>query len=213
MRTLFIVLLLAMLLASGCSTIKLVPEKVDSGVVSSEDNSQTISRNGITLKVAPSDTEINSYNLDGMVAAFVVVLKNDTDGEVAYSEDSFVLVDEKGAQYNLLTPEKLKEILKKDSYYLMPYPYVGFYYLEDFQKTNFYNRFNPTMPNYYELYPQDLFTRSFPLTPVIPGMRTEGLVYFKIDLRSHQQVKLYVYRKGAPRTVTPDFAFPFRIVK
>lgn len=95
----------------------------------------------------------------------------------------------------------------------MPYPYVGFYYLEDFQKTTFYNRFNSSLPYYYELYPQDLFTKSLPLTSIIPGKKIEGLIYFKIDLAAHKQVKLYVYRKGVSKSTPPEFIFPFKIVK
>ena len=104
-------------------------------------------------------------------------------------------------------------MIKKDSYYLMPYPYVGFYYLEDYQKTTFYNRNTSLLPYYYELYPQDIFTKSLPLTGIIPGKKVEGLVYFKIDMGDHRQVKLYVYRKGESRSNLPEFIFPFKILK
>jgi hypothetical protein len=103
-------------------------------------------------------------------------------------------------------------MLRKDSYYLVPYPYVGFYYLEDYEKTNAYNRFNSALPYYYDLYPQDLFTKAIQATTVIPGMKVEGLAYFKIDLASHKRVKLMIFHKGISKSSPPDFSFPFIIV-
>jgi len=213
MKTSYLLVALLMLLSCGCGTVKVLPEPVENGIINSADNSQTISKNGIEIKANVSDTAINAYNLEGTVTAFQLALNNASTNEVAFADDSFVLVDERGLQYSILTPDKVRELIKKDSYYLMPYPYVGFYYLEDFQKTNFYNRFNSSLPYYYELYPQDLFTKSLPFTSIIPGMKIEGLVYFKIDLTLHQQVKLYVYRKGVSKTAPPEFIFPFKIVK
>lgn len=213
MKRLIVVLILLTLLIAGCSSIKVVPQSVEGGVINQQDNSLRITKNGLELSVRADTESLNNYNLDGAVSSFHLSLVNASAGEVAFSEESFVLTDETGLQYSLLTPEKVREMLKKDSYYLMPYPYVGFYYLEDFQKTGFYNRFNSSLPYYYELYPQDLFTRSLPLSPVIPGMRIEGQVYFKIDLSAHTSIKLFVYRKGASKSSPPDFSIPFTIVK
>lgn len=213
MKNFIAALILSVLCITGCSSIKILPEQVENGTINPADNSQTIVKNGLEIKAFVSDTEINAYNLEGTVSAFKIKITNSTPNEVAFSDDSFFLVDGRGMQYALLTPEKVREMIKKDSYYLMPYPYVGFYYLEDFEKTSFYNRYNSSLPYYYELYPQDLFTKSLPMTPIIPGMSIEGYVYFKIDMSAHQQVKLYVYRKGASKSSPPEFVFPFKIVK
>jgi hypothetical protein len=213
MKILFAAMALLVVGISGCASIKVLPEQVEQGTINATNNTQSITKDNVEITAGASETAINSYNLEGTVTAFNISIKNNSANEVVFAEDSFILADERGLQYDLLTPQKVREIIKKDSYYLMPYPYVGFYYLEDFQKTNFYNRFNSSLPYYYELYPQDLFTKSLPLTAIIPGMKVEGFVYFKIDLAAHQQVKLYVYRKGASKSAPPDFLFPFKIVK
>lgn len=206
-----VVLLLVVM--SGCASVKVIPEAIEHGSINASDNSLSIDRNSVTIRTAIDEVGINAYNLENTVASFRVAIKNNSAHEVAYSADSFVLVDERGMQYSVLTPERMREILKKDSYYLMPYPYVGFYYLEDFQKTTFYNRFNSSLPYYYEMYPQDLFTKSLPMSTIIPGMGIEGLLYFKIDMANHQAVKLYVYRTGASKSAPPEYVFPFKIVK
>ncbi len=209
---LFIILSIA-ILASGCSAVKVVPEQVADGRINLTDNSLTISKKGAEVSVRVDEAGINSYNLDSFVTSFNVSIKNVSDSEIAFSEDSFVLVDENSLQYSLLTPDKVRDMLKKDSYYLMPYPYVGFYYLEDYQKTNFYNRSNSSLPYYYELYPQDIYTKALPMTTVIPGMKIEGLTYFKIDPANHKSLKMMIFAKGTPKSSPPDFLFPFKISK
>jgi hypothetical protein len=213
MKKILAVMALLIVCIPGCASVKIVPEQVEHGTINTADNTQAITKNGVEIRVGASDAAINAYNLEGTVAAFTISIRNNSANEVVFAENSFYLVDERGLQYDLLTPEKVRDLIKKDSYYLMPYPYVGFYYLEDYQKTSFYNRFNSSLPYYYELYPQDLFTKSLPLTAIIPNMKVEGLAYFKIDMAVHQQVTLYVYRKGASKSAPPDYLFPFKIVK
>lgn len=199
-------------LCAGCSSVKVVPEQVANGRINVADNSQTIVSNGIEVTARVDESGINSYNLEATVTSFYIGIKNSTDNEISFGDDSFVLVDESGLQYSLLTPEKVREMLKKDSYYLVPYPYVGFYYLEDYEKTNAYNRSNSALPYYYELYPQDIFTKALQATSIIPGMKVEGLTYFKIDPAAHKHIKLMIYRKGASKSSPPDVVFPFKVV-
>lgn len=210
--SLILMSLIAITLA-GCSSVKVVPEQAVNGRINAADNSQTIISKGVEVTARLDETAINSYNLEGTVTAFHVSIKNATDSEIAFGDDSYLLVDENGLQYSLLTPENVRTMLKKDSYYLVPYPYVGFYYLEDYQKTTAYNRFNSALPYYYDLYPQDLYTKALQPTTVIPGMKVEGLTYFKIDPAAHQHIKMLVFRKGVSKASPPDFSFPFKIVK
>lgn len=209
----FYTITLLIFIISGCTSIKVTPEKVANGTINTTDNSQTIVKNNIEITAKVSDIELNAYNLENTISSFHLSIKNNTTGEIAYNEHSFVAIDENGLQYDLLTAEKIREMIKKDSYYLMPYPYVGFYYLEDYQKTSFYNRNTSSLPYFYELYPQDIFTKSLPFSTIIPAMKIDGLVYFKLDLATIQNVKLYVYRKGVSKASPPDFVFPFKIVK
>lgn len=211
-HSLILMSLIAMLLA-GCSSVKIVPELAVNGQVNKVDNSQTIISKGVEVTARVDETAINSYNLEGTITAFHISIRNTTDNEINFDNDSYLLVDESGLQYSLLTPENVRAMLKKDSYYLVPYPYVGFYYLEDYEKTNAYNRFNSALPYYYDLYPQDLFTKALQAVTVIPGMKVEGLTYYKIDPAAHKTFKLLVFRKGTSKSSPPDFSFPFKTVK
>lgn len=213
MKRTILMLVIAVLLLAGCSSVKVVPDQVANGRINPADNSQTITVGGVEVSVRMDETSINSYNLDNIVTAFGITIKNGTESELAFSDDSYVLVDETGLQYSVLSPENVRAMLKKDSYYLVPYPYVGFYYLEDFEKTAANNRHSTYLPYYYDMYPQDLFTKALQPVTIIPGMKVEGLTYFKIDPTAHQQLKLLVYRKGASKSAPSDFSFPFKVIK
>ncbi|HEX5774162.1 MAG TPA: hypothetical protein VFY07_07540 [Geomobilimonas sp.] len=202
-------MIVAMILG-GCS-LKVVPEQTGTGVINTTENSQTLVRDGLSITVKSSDVDLRDYNLEGSVSAFSVLIDNRTDNEVSFGNDSFVLLDNENRQYLPLTPEKVKEMLSRDSYYLIPYPYVGFYYLEDYAKSSSYNEFSSNAPYYYDLYPQDIYTKALTGESIIPKAKVTGLVYFKIDLSTVKGVKLLVFKKGTSRSSAPDFTFPFKI--
>lgn len=208
-----LILLASLFIISGCSSLKVIPEPAQNGIINDRENAQTISRDNISVTVKSGDMEIVAYNLEGSVASFFVIVNNQTEDEFQLSNDSFLLVDNEGRQYFPLTPEKVKEIIARDTYYLIPYPYVGFYYLEDYQKTSFYNRFTSDTPYFYEVYPQDIYTKAIPAGSIIPKAKVAGLVYFRIDLEGKKGVSLQLFKKGTPKSSPADFVFPFKIVK
>ncbi len=213
MKSFHISLLLLLTLLSGCASVKVVPDQVPDGVINLKENSQTITRNNLTVTVSPADTDMLNYNIEGMVASFNVEIQNAGENEVTFDKDSFVLIDSDRRQYYPLTPDKLREMMAKDTYYLLPYPYVGFYYLEDYELAQFKNSTSSNLPYYFELRPQELYTRALPVEPVIPNARINGLVYFHTDIHSLTSFTINVYRKGASKSAPPDFIFPYKVLK
>lgn len=209
----YLLLLMSLLVLSGCASLKVVPEPVKNGTVNEKDNSLTITKDNISVTVRSGDVDIASYNLEGNVSSFFVMVDNQTDAELALGNDSFLLLDNDGRQYYPLTPEKVKEILARDTYYLLPYPYAGFYYLEDYQKSAFDNRFTSDRPYFYEVYPQDIYTKAIPTGSIIPRAKVAGLVYFRIDLEGKTGVTLHLYKKETLKSSSADFVFPFKILK
>src|SRR6266498_3586043 len=114
MKECLILMSLIAMLLSGCSSVKVVPEQTVSGQINAADNSQTIKSNGVEITARVDETGINSYNLDSTVTAIHISIKNTTGSEVAFGDESYVLVDESGLQYSLLTPENVRAMLKKD---------------------------------------------------------------------------------------------------
>src|SRR5690349_11380679 len=129
-------IIFAMTMIAGCS-LKIVPEPVASGIINEKENSITLSKEGTVVTMAPADPEMLNYNLESMVASFSVEIRNNSDKEISFDTESFILIDSNKRQYYSLTPEKLRQMLARDTYYLLPYPYVGFYYLEDYELAAF----------------------------------------------------------------------------
>jgi len=206
-------LLLAVILLSGCASVNIVPDPVPSGIINSKDNSITIAKNSIVITASAADPDLVSYNIEGMVAAFQVEIQNLGEREISFDADSFLLVDSGSRQYYALSPDKIREMMAKDTYYLLPYPYVGFYYLEDYENAAFKNTTNSNLPYYYELYPQELYTKALPSGDVIPKAKISGLVYFHANLALLDSFKLLVYRKGSSKSSEPEFTIPFRVHK
>jgi len=212
MKILTISILLFMAFITGCASVKAIPEQVPGGVINSQDNSLTITRDNLVITVAVADTDMVNYNIDAMIASFNVEIRNNGGDEVVFNKESFVLIDSNRRQYYPLTPERIKEMLAKDTYYLLPYPYVGFYYLEDYELAQFKNSTSSNLPYYFELYPQDIYTKALPFEPIIPKAGIKGLLYFQADIHSISSFSVNVYKKGVSKSAPPDFIFPFKVV-
>ena len=208
-----LLILLLFTFMSGCASVKVIPEQVAAGVINPNENSQTITRDNLVITVALADTDMVNYNIEGMVASFNVEIQNNGSNEVTFDKESFVLVDSNQRQYYPLTPEKIKEMLSRDTYYLLPYPYVGFYYLEDYERAQFKNATGSNLPYYYELYPQDIYSKALPVDSLIPKARIKGLIYFHTDILSLASFTVNVYKKGTSKSAPPDFIFPFKVVR
>jgi len=213
MKIAAVLALLLLALFTGCSAVKVIPQPVTDGSINLNDNSQTISRDNLVITISPAETDMVNYNIEGMIASFNVEIQNFGKNEVTFNKDSFVLIDSNSRQYYPLTPEKIKEMLAKDTFYLLPYPYVGFYYLEDYELAQFKNSTSSNLPYYFELYPQDLFTKALPVEPIIPKAKIKGLLYFHTDIHSLTSFVLNVYKDISSKSATPDFIFPYQVIK
>ena len=207
------IMLLVLLICGGCSSIKVIPDPGAAGTIDSRDNSLSIVSADVRITARIDAPEFISYQVNDTIATFYLVIENLGRGEVAFAPDSFILLDQDNRQANALAPEKVREMAARDTYYLLPYPYVGFYYLEDYAANSFQNTYGTNLPYYYDLYPQDIFNKALPTAAIIPGAKAAGLVYFRADLASAKSVKLIVFRKGGDRTRPPEFVFPFKVVK
>jgi hypothetical protein len=205
-------MLLVLTMLSGCS-IKVIPEPVATGTINEKENSITLFKEGTVVTVSPADPEMLNYNLENMVASFNVEIHNNGEKEISFDPDSFILIDSNKRQYYALTPEKVRQMLERDTYYLLPYPYVGFYYLEDYERAAFKNSTNSNLPYFYELRPQDIYTKALSSEAIIPNSMIKGLVYFNVDLETLKSFKINLYNKGASKSADPAFMFPFKVVK
>ncbi|GAB4180176.1 MAG: lipoprotein [Geothermobacteraceae bacterium] len=199
------------LLLTGCGVT--IRPQAGGGYTANPDNSLTAQKDGLVVTAGVQDLEVAPYRMVDNITSFRVVIDNRTGRELKIPLESFVLIDDQGQQFRPIRPEKIREIVKKDSNYLIPYPYVGYYYLEDREKTAQYDTFQSSRPYYTQNYPQDIFTQALPEDAILPEAKIAGLVYFIVDLYGKKSFELRLYLPEGQAGGQPDFRFPFIVEK
>lgn len=207
-----LLLLLAVISLSGCG-VAVVPKPTATASLDPANNTLRESINGVTVSARVEDLEVAPYRMVDNLTSFRVTVENGLSEEISLPLTSFLLVDDEGHQFRPIEPARVQEIIGRDSMYLIPYPYVGYYYLDDKEKSAFANTFDSALPYYAENYPQDIFTQALPVGSIVPGAKISGLVYFVIDLVQKRGVELRVYRPGTSPSGPPDFILPFAVEK
>lgn len=192
MQTRQILALLVLMLCSACS-VNIAPIATSTGTINPEDKSITEVRDGVAFTVKLDELSVVPYQMVDNVASFHVVIENGTDKEVSFPAKSFLLKDGNGRQYRTISAERVREIVSKDTVYLIPYPYVGYYYLQDQERMAQADTFSSSLPFYAEYHPQDIFTRALSEEPVLQGSKVSGVVYFIADLESSDLAEVLVF--------------------
>lgn len=211
MRISYILTLLTLLLCSACS-VSVAPIATPTGTINPDDNSITETRNGVAFTVKLDEMSVGAYPQVDNITSFHVVIDNRTDQQVSFPSRAFLLKDGDDRQYRSITPERVREIVSKDTVYLIPYPYVGYYYLEDQARASHADSFSSSLPFYAEYHPQEIFTRALTEEPILKGSKVSGLVYFIADLERSDYAELLVF-PNQKVSGEPLAKFPFSIKK
>jgi hypothetical protein len=203
--------LAVMLICAACS-VKVVPQPTATALFNPVDNSLTETHDGLAVTARLDQLSVQPYQLIDNLTSFHISIENQTAKPVEISSEAFLLKDSEGRQYRTITPERVREIVSKDTAYLIPYPYVGYYYLEDQERGAFRQTTASSLPFYAEYHPQDIFTRALPSGPVLPHSKISGVIYFIADLTGMEHAELLLF-SGVPLLGEPRYRFPFRIEK
>lgn len=206
-----LLILVATLCCSACS-VKVVPMPTPTAFPGPVDGSLIENHDGVAIAVHLDQLSVQPYQLVDNLTSFHVSIDNQTDKQIEIPIDRFILKDDENTLYRTISPERVREIVSKDTVYLIPYPYVGYYYLEDQKQGAFQQTMTSSLPFYAEYHPQDIFTRALPSGPVLPRSKVSGVIYFIVDLTRANHAELLVYQ-GPPAQDAPRYRFPFRIEK
>jgi len=212
MKKISVLISMALFLLSGCG-IAVVPQSTATARADLESNSISETKSGITITARLQDQEVAPFLMDNNLTSFNLTLANDTDRQISIPLESFLLVDNEGMQYRPVEPERIQEILKQNSPYLIPYPYVGYYYLEDIEKAGAACTFDSALPYYAENHPEDTLAGTLPAGTIVPGAKISGSIFFMVDLSTRQSIELRGYLPGTSMNLPADFVLPFYIEK
>lgn len=205
-------LVVCILVFTGCG-VKVVPKPTATAILDPATNSLFWSAKGVSISVRLIDQDVASTQMIDRVASFGVTVANQSGKELSLPLSSYLLMDDQGNQMRPITPEELLRIVSRDSFYLIPYPYFGYYYLEDQAKLRSFNTMTSPLPYFPETHPQAILTEAIPTGAILHGARISGLVYFLIDVDQVKQLEFRTYLPGSDTSTSPDFSFPFSIEK
>lgn len=212
MRIVFFLVVLATTLCSACSPVLVSPIATPTGKINPTDQSITETRGGVAFTVKLDALSVSTQPTIDSIAAFHVTVANQTGETISFSPQAFVLRDGDGRQYRSVTPEAVREIVSRDTVYLIPYPYVGYYYLEDQLRMSQADSMSSELPYYAQYHPQDLFTRALPEGPIIGQSKVSGVVYFIVELEETTRVDLLLFADDS-LAGEPLVIFPFIVEK
>lgn len=193
---------------NGCG-IAVIPQQTATAIVDPNQQSITASAHEITVTARIQDLEIAPFNLQNNVTSFYLVVANGGKTPITLPLDAFVLVDDQSRQYRPLAPSAVIELSKRDSDYLIPFPYVGYYYLEDREIASSAADIGTDLPYYTQNHPQSVLLEALPVQPILPSNKVTGMVYFPIDLYTKNSFEMRIYLPGTSMDAPPDIVFPF----
>lgn len=205
-------LFVCLLVFTGCG-VKVVPKPTATAILDPATNSLSWTAKGVSLSVKLVDQDVARTQMIDRVASFGVTVANQSGKELSLPLSSYVLLDDQGNQIRPITPDELLRIVSRDSFYLIPYPYFGYYYLEDRAKLSSFNTMTSPLPYFPETHPQAILTEAIPTGSILPGAKVSGLIYFLVDFDQIKHVELRAYLQGSDISAAPDFTFPFSIEK
>lgn len=212
MRKLLVILGVTAFFLSACS-VAFVPKQTPGGTINTKTHALSEQTDQVRITARVENADIAPYQIENPLSALHLTIHNLSGQEVSFPLSVFVLIDAQGNQYRPVAPGKIQKLVSRNSAYLIPYPYVGYYYLGDSERSSFANTFDSSLPFYAQNHPQDIALQSLPEGFILPGTQISGLLYFPVDLTQKKSFELRVYPPGRAAPQTPAFRFPFSVEK
>lgn len=158
------------------------------------------------ISVRPSPAQQN-------YCSFWVEVSNRRNVLLPLSYSDFLLIDAQGRQYQAADPAELVETLTDTSAYLIPYPYVGFYYLEDSIRSQQNTQFRSEKSYFSSRRPEYLKMEAIQSVDVLPAAKVVGAIYFPAELRTMTGFQLRYQLGALPGQKPYQMSLPFAVEK
>lgn len=208
-----LLLLLGVLFLTGCTGIKVIPRTMPNASIDSASQTITAGQNDLTVSAKVQDLDFGPYTGQNNVTSFYVVVANTGKADRTVPLSAFMLFDQDQHLYRPLEPERVTALTRQEANYLIPYPYVGFYYLQDSAEFDFASQTSSSFPYTPTKRRPDAETDALPVGAIPPGAKMAGMLYFNIDLYEKKSVNLTLRLSEEGDQPASDFSFLFDVVK
>lgn len=164
-----ILLSTAGMMAGSCG-VMLVPEPGQGGRVDVASRMVTKEARGLQVTVQSMAWQYDPYYLDDFFTPLLVFVRNMTEEPIALRHQDFVLVDDRGNQFDAVPPQTVDRAIRGRGY---PYPYPPpFYYPPR-------PGIGPYAIEPYPYHYADIILLGLAETSVLPHAQVRGFVYFQ----------------------------------
>jgi hypothetical protein len=201
------------LIASGCSSISIIPRPATPGaIVNPSDQSIKINNSGLTVSARVQDTAVGGYDIETALAAFYLTLNNKYNANIDVSLEAFTLVDTAGNSHSPIAPEEVNAILNPEIGQFLPYPFVGYYDVVDLEQHRASSAMASERPYIGSGLPAVDELTPLPVGSLAKGQQVSGMLYFNIEIIDESVVDL---RAELPvdKNKSLSYSFPFSIEK
>ncbi len=191
MKKIVLFLLLVFTLSCGVKSEPVITSDV---TFDKEKNALISSKENITVTVQIAPQSYSFYGMEDSFVIFHVVVENKRDNEIHVTPEDFVLFDDMSHQVNVMKVEDVAKIVEQNLFYLIPYPYIGYYS----ESLNYYEGrylYNPSAPHIYPVSPREIYLDAFPWGKILPKAHIKGKIYFKKKISEAKILELKAISK------------------
>ncbi len=210
MRYLFLIFLFIL---PACSATVIAPKAQPGSQIDMNGERLIKAKKGVQLSLRLHEITVRPSPADQNYTSFWVEVANQRNLQLPLKHTDFLLIDGQGQQYLPIDPADLVERLTDAAPYLVPYPYVGFYYLEDSARSQLDTLFRSESSYFSSRRPEYIATEALPNVGVLPAANVSGAIYFAVELRTMNSFRL-IYQVGAlPGQKSFQMIVPFTVEK
>ena len=205
--------ILLFLLMSACSSTIIAPQPQPGAMIDQEGMRIGQTAKGVHVSAKLAEATVRPSPAQQNYASFWIEVNNQRNVMLPVAHSDFMLIDDQGRQYQTADPQTLVEMLTDAVPYLIPYPYVGFYYLEDRVRAEVDTQFASESHYFASRRPEYLATDALPDGDIAPATSVAGTIYFPVELRTMNGFHLRYHVGALPGQKSVTVSLPFVVEK
>lgn len=160
-----------------------------------------------TISVKSSAWKGSPTYLDEYLTTFLVSVKNKCNAPVNLDYNKLILLDDKGNQFGVISPERASRTIW-DSYYHSSYFSFGIMAGTGGRDVDFWGGYDFRFPrrDYYE-YHNDVIRLAFPPDNIQPQAQVKGFIYFQKFYKESSRLKLTLSLHSRDKDEKFEFEF------
>jgi len=198
----FVILIVALLFLYACG-VKIYPISSPDVELDTKNNILSAMKDNIRVTVEVVPQTYSFYGMEDNFVIFYVKVENRNDRELTILPDDFLLLDDKSHQVSVMKVEDVAKIVEQNLFYLIPYPYIGYYS----ESLNYYEGrylYNPSAPHIYPVSPREIYLDALPWGKIFPKAHIKGKIYFKKKISEAKSLALKAIKNNS------DYLMEFR---